>query len=128
MAGSFTDSFENSVLNYIFNDTPLPSGTFEVGLFTSAPTDSSAGTEVVTSGTAYARQAVSSWTTSTAGLVSNTSDINFPTATGPGWGTIVAIGVFKGTTLIAHADVTGKQITAGDTVKIMAGDLDITLD
>ncbi len=128
MAGSFTDSFENSVLNYIFNGTALPTGSFEVGLFTTAPTDSSAGTEVPTSGTGYVRQSTGTWTTATSGQVSNSSDINFPVATGSGWGTVVAIGIFKGSNLIAHADVTPKEIATGDTVKIVAGDLDISLD
>lgn len=124
MAGSFTDSFENSVLNYVFSGTALPSGNYEIGLFTTAPTDSTAGSEC--SGGSYARQAAT-WTVSTSGQVSNSADITFPTATAS-WGTVVAVGVFKGTTLAAHADVTAKQVAIGDTVKIAAGDLDINLD
>lgn len=126
MAGSFTDSFENAVLDNLFSGAALPTGTYSVGLFTTAPADSTSGTEV--SGTSYARQATGSWSSASGGAISNSADITFPTAGTGGWGTIVAIGVFKGTTLIAHSDVTPKQITAGDTVTIKAGDLDITLD
>lgn len=130
MAGSFTDSFENSVLDYIFSGTALPSGTFSVGLFTTAPTDSTAGTEVPSNAVpsnGYTRQSTGTWTASSNGQVSNTTDIVFPAATNSGWGIIVAVGIFKGTTLIAHADITPKEITVGDTVKILAGDLDVTL-
>ena len=130
MAGSFTDALENNLLDVVFSGGTLVSGNITVGLYTTIPTDSSNGSTGEVSGVNYARQTVSTsggWTASSGGAISNVADIVFPTDGAGGWGTVRAVGIFKGTTFIAYADVTEKTVAENDTVTIKAGDLDITL-
>lgn len=57
--GSFTQVLEQQILSHIFrNAAYTPPTTLYVALFKVAPTDTSSGTEVSTSGTGYARKAV----------------------------------------------------------------------
>ena len=137
MAGSATDVWEKAVLNHIFRDASLGLNATNVwvGLFTAAPTDSSAGTEVT--GGAYARVAVvrtgAGWdaATGTLALTSNTAAVTFAAATA-NWGTVVAFGIFDAATggnLLFWADLpTSISVLNGDTVAFAAGNIDVTLD
>jgi hypothetical protein len=147
MAGSMTDAFEKKVLDLIFRNTGasatapmgLDATNVWIGLFTAAPTDSTAGTEV--SGGAYARVAVvrtgagfAASTVSPAGAPATTSNsgaITFPTASAS-WGTVVAFGIFDAATvgtLIYWGDLTAtKAVGSGDTASFAAGALTITQD
>lgn len=138
---ALTDSFENKLIDFLFRAQALglanssagagsgPTSLY-VGLFTTAPTDSTAGTEV--SGGSYARVAVTSslanWagtqsagsttaSTGTSGTTSNNGTITFPAPTA-NWGTIVAAGVFdssSGGMLLAYgALTTNKTVNNGD--------------
>lgn len=125
---SLSDTFETHVLNYLFTATSVTRpNAFYLGLYTSAPTDSAAGTEL--SGSGYARQTVAF--TVSGNLATNTSAVEFPTATGS-WGTIVAVAVLDASSsgnIIAYASLSAnKTIATGDVLRIPAGDLDITLD
>ncbi|MEM4218072.1 MAG: hypothetical protein QXZ09_08620 [Candidatus Methanomethylicaceae archaeon] len=130
MAG-FKQAFENSVINVYFRGGTYTGGTVYVGLYTTAPTDTTEGTEV--SGGGYARQAVTFAAPSgNPAQTSNTADIVFPEATA-NWGTIVAVAIHSAATgtgnQIAWANVqTPKAINAGDTAVIKAGNLTITVD
>jgi hypothetical protein len=100
-----------------------------VALFTSNPAEDASGTEVSTSGTAYARQSV---TFSVSGnTATNTAAIEFPTATAS-YGTVTHVGVFDALTsgnLIAYAALTtSKAIDTGDVLRLPANDLDVTMD
>jgi hypothetical protein len=129
MAGSFTDYLEDKLLKHTFTNTAYtsPSAVY-CGLFTSAPTDTGGGTEL--SGDAYARQAITFSVSGTATLCTNSSAIEFPTATGA-WGTVVAVAVFDALTsgnMLAWADLaSNRTIASGDIFRIPANDLDITL-
>lgn len=130
MAGSFTDYLEDALLKHVFTNTAYtsPSAVY-LGLFTVAPTDTGGGTEL--SGSGYARQAI---TFSVSGtdptLATNSSAIEFPTATGS-WGTLVAVAVFDALTtgnMLAWADLaSSRTVGSGDIFRIPANDLDITL-
>jgi hypothetical protein len=127
MAG-FSDYLENAVLGYVFSGASFSQpGTKYLGLYTSAPTDAGGGTEL--SGSGYARQSCAF--TTTAAQASNTSAVEFPTATGS-WGTIVAVGIFDASTsgnLLAWSNLTAsKTIATGDVFRINAGELDVDLD
>jgi len=102
---------------------------FYVALFTSNPDEDASGTEVSTSGTAYARQSVAF--TVSGNTASNSAAIEFPTATAS-YGTVTHIGVFDASTagnLIAYAALsTSKAIDTGDVLRLPANDLDITMD
>jgi hypothetical protein len=140
MAGSMTDVFEKAVLNYLFRDTALGlhATNMYIALFTTAPTDSTTGTEVT--GGSYARVAVArtgaGWNAAagTLALTDNTAAITFPTATAD-WGTIAAFGITKSlagalsTDLIYWGTLTvSKAILNGDIAQFLAGAIDITQD
>lgn len=127
---SFSNTFETHVLNYVFTATSVTRPTaWYVALFTSNPAEDASGTEVSTSGTAYARRTVAF--TVSGNLATNNAAIEFPTATAS-FGTVTHIGVFDASTsgnLIAYSALSAsKAIATGDVFRIPTGDLDITLD
>jgi hypothetical protein len=98
MAGSKTDYAENKVLDAILNATSFSVATPYVALFTATPSDSGGGTEVSTSGTAYARVAsTTSWPTASAGSCANDVAIAFATATA-NWGTVTQFAIMDAST------------------------------
>lgn len=125
---AFTDYLETKLLAHTFSNTAYTSpNPVYVALYTVAPADGSAGTEVTGGG--YARQSCAF--TTTGNLATNTSSVEFPTATA-GYGTVVAVSVCdaaSGGNQLAYAALTAnKTIGVGDVFRIPAGDLDITLD
>lgn len=125
---SFSNYLETEILDHVFGGNAYTApATLYLGLYTAAPSDTGGGTEV--SGGSYARQSVAF--TVTGNTASNTSAIEFPTATAS-WGTVVYVGVFdseSGGNLMAYAALTtNKAIDTGDVLRVPSGDLDITLD
>lgn len=125
---SFSNYLENKVLLHVFGATAYTApSTLYVALFTSDPGETGSGTEV--SGGSYARQTITF--TVTGNQASNTSAVEFPTATGS-WGTITYAAVYdalSGGNLLAYgALTTPKTIASGDVLRIPAGDFDINLD
>jgi hypothetical protein len=104
-------------------------------LYTTAPTESGGGVEISTSGTAYARVAVTNNSTnfpaSVNGVKSNGTILLFPTATNS-WGTVVAFGVFDAATsgnLLYFGNLNASRpITSGDTARFAIGDFRITFE
>ncbi len=127
---SLSNLFETRVLTWLFTgDAVTRPSSFYVALFTSNPAEDASGTEVSTSGTAYARQSV---TFSVSGnTATNTAAIEFPTATAS-YGTVTHVGVYDASTagnLIAYAALTtSKAIDTGDVMRIPSSDLDVTMD
>jgi len=127
---SFSNTFETHVLNYVFTTTSVTRPTaWYLALFTSNPAEDASGTEVSTSGTAYARQTA---TFTVSGNEATTSAaIEFPTATAS-YGTVTHVGVFDASTggnLIAYSALsTSKAVGTGDVFRVPAGDFDLTLD
>ena len=127
---SFSNTYETHVLNYVFTTTSVTRPTaWYLALFTSNPAEDASGTEVSTSGTAYARQ--SATFTVSGNTASNSGAIEFPTATAS-YGTVTHVGVYtasSGGDLIAYASLsTSKAIDTGDVFRVPDGDLDVTLD
>jgi hypothetical protein len=125
---AFSNYLENKILLHVLSNTAYTSPTtVYLGLHTADPTDAGTGTEV--SGNAYARQSFASTISDNA--ASNTSAIEFPTATGS-WGTVGWVAVWDNLTggnLLFHGALTAsKTIASGDVFRVPAGDLDITLD
>jgi len=126
---SLTNAFETHTLKYLLTTDALTRPTtWYIALFTSDPTDTgTAGTEVST-GTGYARTAVTF--TVTGDTASNSAAVEFPAASGGNWGTISHIGVMDASTsgnMIVHSALTtAKAINDGDVFRIPTGDLDIT--
>lgn len=144
-AAALTDYLENKLIDtFLRAQAYTMPATVYVGLYTSCPTDSTAGTEV--SGGSYARVAITSslanWagtqsaastTTSsgTGGTTSNNGAITFPTATAD-WGTVTCFGVSDASTsgnLLFYATLTAsRNITNGSTASFAAGALTLQID
>lgn len=127
---SLSNTFETRVLTWLFTgDAVTRPSAFYIALFTSNPAEDASGTEVSTSGTAYARQ--SATFTVSGNEATNSAAIEFPTATAS-YGTVSHIGVFDAASagnLIAYAALTtSKAIDTGDVLRLPANELDITMD
>lgn len=124
---SFTDYLENAVLNHVFRNIALTSPTtVYAAIFTVTPSDAGGGTEVTGGG--YARQTVTFGAPS-GGAISNTNVVNF-TASGAGYGTVVAGAIFDALTggnMLAWGPITSATINDTDTLRFAAGDIDVTL-
>jgi hypothetical protein len=125
----FTDFMENKIIDHMLrNQSYTPPSTVYVALFTSAPSDAGGGTEV--SGGSYARQAVT-LSAASGGASENSAVITFPTATAD-WGTVTHLALMDAATggnMLMHTPLdASKTVNNGDTFKINAGDLDITVD
>jgi hypothetical protein len=126
----FSTYLENKIIDHILrNQSFTPPATVYVALFT-ADNGLEGGTitgEV--SGGSYARQSVT-LSAASDGESSNTADITFPTATAD-WGTVTHVALMDaasaGNVLMHSALDASKTVNNGDTFKINAGDLDITV-
>jgi predicted metal-binding membrane protein len=127
---SFSNHLETEILDHVFGGNAYTApGTLYLALFTSNPDEDASGTEVSTSGTAYARQTV---TFTVSGNTATTdAAVEYSTATA-NFGTVTHVGVMDASTagnLLAYAALTSsKTIETGDVFRVPAGDLDITLD
>lgn len=127
---SFSNTHENKVLTWTFTADAVTRPTaWYLALFTTDPAEDASGTEVSTSGTAYARQTVAF--TVTGNTATNSAAVEFPTATAS-YGTVTHVAVFDAVTagnMIAYAALSSsKSIDTGDVLRVNASDLDITLD
>ena len=129
MASSISDYTEIKILDAVFSHTTtgggLPTADPYVALYTTAPTDAGGGTEVT--GGSYARQQAA-FAGAAAGATSNSANIDFTLMPAC---TVVAVGVFDAIAgnLMWWGDLTAnKTVNSGDTFRIPAGDLDVTLN
>lgn len=147
MAGNIANYLEMKLLEHGINKTAFTApAAVGLALFTTTPNvDTGAGgTEVSTSGTAYARINI---LTGNAGghffgaavsgdpsTISNSADIVFATATGSGFGTVVGCGLYDSVTagagnpLWLGALTSSKVVNVGDVFKFLTGQLVLTLD
>jgi len=127
---SFSNFLETELLDHVFTNTAYTApSTLYLALHTANPDEDGSGTEVSTSGTAYARQTV---TFTVSGNTATTdAAVEFPTATA-NFGTVSHVAVWDASTagnMLAYAALTtSKTIETGDVLRVPAGDLDITLD
>lgn len=128
MAGSKTNFYEQKILNLLRGDT-VSSWTPYIALFTTAPTESSDGTELDLEN--YVRQEVVFGAPTPSGdyhEISNTSPVAFPVLEGTGE-VIVAVGYFdaeSGGNLCYYDDaVSAITIDPNTIVEMNVGDLKI---
>ena len=127
---SFSNFLETELLDHVFTNSAYTApSTLYLSLHTANPDEDGSGTEVSTSGTAYARQEV---TFTVSGNTATTdAAVEFPTATA-NFGTVSHVAVWDASTsgnMLAYAALTtSKTIETGDVLRLPAGDLDITLD
>lgn len=126
---SISNTWENEILDHIFNNAAAPAvATPYISLHDADPGET--GANEVTGGS-YARQS-GAFGNATAGAVSNTATIDF---TGMPAATVTHVGVWSSSTATASANfvwggalTTSKVVGAGDTFRITVGNLDVTLD
>lgn len=130
--GSFSDHWENEILDHLFGKGSYTPPTIYVGLSTADPGDDGTGLSEPT-GNGYARMATTGtdWSTASGGALDNASAIEFAEATGS-WGTVTHFALFdasSGGNLLAHGSLSqSKTIASGDTAQFAAGTLDVSLD
>lgn len=134
MAG-LTNYGEGKVLGHLFGGTTYAAlATWYIGLFSVAPTDSTAGTEL--SGSGYARGAVTNNTTNFPAVTAGNpvvTGVDVTLFTSSGSHTAVAMGFFDASTagnLVAYAALTGSPVSIVnlDVVRVVAGQVSISLD
>jgi hypothetical protein len=130
--GSFSDHWENEILDHLFGKGNYTAPTIYVGLSTADPGDDGTGLSEP-SGSGYARvvTSASDWNVASGGALDNANAIEFAEATGS-WGTVTHFALFdasSGGNLLAHGALTqSKTIASGDTGQFAVGDLDVSLD
>jgi hypothetical protein len=125
---AMSNYLENALVNATLRNTSYTTPTtVYVGLYTTDPTDANTGTEV--SGGSYARIAATFAAPSNGASVTS-ADVTFPTCTST-WGTVTHFGILDALTtgnLLYHGALTAsKTITTGDVLKMVAGNLSVTL-
>lgn len=134
---SFTDKWENEVLNYLFGGvamTPPPTLYLALHVGASAPTDAGVGFTEPAGTTGYARvpvtRDVATFPATTTGTVTNSVPFAFPSPTA-NWGTATHFGLFDaaagGAAVIVAPLSIAKQILAGDSPDFKAAQLSFTL-
>jgi len=128
--GSLTNTYENLVLNYIFNHTgTIQNAAVYLALGTTALTDdSSTFTEVNAGG--YIRKACTFGTAAASRSISNTSAVQYDQATAD-WGTIRSWMLYTAEsagTAIAWGSLTAdKTVNNGNTPSVASGEVTISL-
>lgn len=147
-AGALSDYLEQKLVDWMFRQQAYtPPATVYIALYTSACSDSAAGTEVSTSGTGYGRVGVAgslaNWagtqsagsttaSTGTGGTTSNNNAITYGAPTG-NWGTVSHWGAHDASTagnfLLCGTLTQAKTINNGDAAPSFgAGQLTIQVD
>lgn len=143
MAGGFGNTFKKAIADHVFRAANGPMGgtatttTIYVSLHTASPgDDGQTANEVSTSGTAYARQAITitggagfaAATTANPSVTSNSGAVTYATATGSGFGTVTHFGLWNHVSNTAAANFIGaaaltasQAVAAGNTASFAAG-------
>lgn len=129
---SKSDYLENKVLDHCTGKTSFTKPTAYVALFDGDPTDAGSG-GVEVSGGSYGRVATAGadWNAASGGVVTNATDLDFPTPTAD-WGDVTHFATMDASTaghfLYIGALDNAKTIGTGDPVKFPAGELELTED
>lgn len=135
---SFTNAAAAGLLNRFFNNTSIfdTATSLFLAASTTAPAEDGTGlTEPV--GNGYARVAIpntsfNAATNADPSVVTNSTEIAFPQASGGAFGNITHVAVMSastgGTVYNVAALTAARQINDGDTLRFVAGDLSFTLD
>lgn len=133
--GSFTNSFENMIMEDAFGTTPATyPDTYYVGIWTQPISEISDGdTAGEPADPDYARQPVAratGWTAPTAGIVTNVEAVQFPIAS-VDWGTITHVALLDAETsgnMLAHTAIVPIPIVKDDIVVFRTNEIVVALD
>lgn len=132
---SLSNYAETLALNFLFNtQTATRPTSWYIALHTADPTDTGTVGEVSTSGTAYARQAITfgaaSGTTPTQSL--NTNTVTYAAATGSGFGIVTYCSIWDaasgGNCIATGALGSSATVSAGTTYSFPIGTVTASLD
>lgn len=134
--GDFSDYLENKWLDHILEGGAFGvPATVALALHTADPTDDGSGAECANANN-YSRTSCKAQFATAAGdtarMISNSADITCPTASGS-WGTVSHWGLWDSAAhgagnLLAHGSfATGKAVGNGQTPKVLAGEIDISI-
>jgi hypothetical protein len=131
--GSFSDHWENEILDHVFKTGAYTAPTnIYIALCKSTVADDDTGSTLPTevSGGAYARIVCNTWDAASAGATENTQVESYAQATAD-WGTVTHFALCDhsstGNMLCHGALGTAKNVQSGDTAKFATGDIDVTL-
>ncbi|HSV98857.1 MAG TPA: hypothetical protein VLI39_01700 [Sedimentisphaerales bacterium] len=130
--GSFSNYWENKVLDHLFGKGTYAPPTIHVALSTADPGEDGSGLDEP-EGAGYARAVTqaSDWSSADGGLIDNVEGIEFNAATGA-WGTLTHFALFDAATggnLLAHGSLTQpRNVNASDAPVFPPSDLQVTLD
>jgi len=130
--GSFSNYWEDAVLNHLFGKGTYTPPTIYVALSAADPGESGSTFDEPEGG-GYTRvaTAASDWNSASGGLLDNASTIEFDAATDD-WGTLTHFALLDaaaGGNLLAHGSLTQpKTVNATDTARFPPGELEVTLD
>lgn len=126
--GSFTNFLEDELLDHVFNASYSPAATVYLCLCTSDPTDAATGASMneCANQYSYARTAIT-FAAASSGRVTQSGAVNFPQASGGGWGTVSHWAIAdtnsygSGNVLAYGAFSASKAINDGDTPSVADG-------
>ncbi len=129
---SFSDYLELKVLDHVFRNTLYTQpATVYSALFTTAPSDSTGGTEVTQASSAYTRVAMT-FATAAAGAIANLTGVFFatfavsiPNVVGVALMDTVTFGAGN---VLAYATITTIAYNTGDQPTVATGAITVTLD
>jgi hypothetical protein len=130
--GSFSNYWENKVLDHLFGKGTYPPPIIYAGLSAANPGEDGSGlSEPVGNGYTRVQTSAGDWNAADGSLLSNAARIAFNAATGD-WGTMTHFALFDaagGGNMLAHGTLSqAKTVNNGDTADFPAGDLNVTLD
>lgn len=124
---SFSDYWEEEILDHLFDIGAYAAPTIYVGLSTADPLDDASGLAEPSDG--YIRIACAAWSR-TGSEVDNDAAVTFSEATGD-WGTITHVALFDaesdGNMLVSFALDSSQAVASGKTARFQAGELNVTL-
>lgn len=122
-----TDYLQNAVANATLRNTAYSSpGNVFATLYSTAPTESTVGTEIVANG--YSRQSVT-FSAPSAGSLSSNVAVTF-TCSGNNWPVVTAFGVVDATTagnILYFSGISGRTVLVGDSVTFDSGNITIQI-
>ena len=125
---SASDNFENKILDAGFGAGTLtkPANVY-VALYSTAPTDSTAGTELT--GNGYARQVVS-FGTASAGQIGSSGNVTFTSNVSSTWSTAVAVALVdaasSGNIMVYSTLSPSRTLQDGDTLTFITDNIKVT--
>ena len=137
MAGSFSDYWENVILDHMFDTSShTVASSIYIALCTTAPTDATTGAGLsameVATDFGYSRQLCNTWHAASAGSTYNEQSETFAQATSD-WGSVTHFALVdngtesSGNMLAWGSLAVMKNIQSGDTAKFAKSDIDVVL-